>query len=122
MNLCNLPNYDNILNENLDKKNELLTEIKSFSNLKFDDIKKWNQKSKEILILKDKWNSIGGTPKKNSKLLSKEFWTSFKGFYNDKSNFFKKIDDLYLSNLKIKNSLINRVEKLKDSDDWIGST
>ena len=36
---------------------------------------KWNQvefqmESKEILILKDKWNSIGGTPKKNSKLLS----------------------------------------------------
>jgi len=32
-------NIKNILNENLDKKNELLTEIKSFSNLKFDDIK-----------------------------------------------------------------------------------
>ena len=99
-----------------------MTEVKSFSNLKFDDIKKWNKKSKEILILKDKWNSIGGTPKKNSKLISKEFWTSFKGFYNDKSNFFKKIDDSYLSNLKIKNSLINRVENLKDSEDWIGST
>ena len=29
---------------------------------------------------------------------------------------------MYLSNLKIKNSLINRVENLKDSDDWIGAT
>ena len=117
-----ISNIKNILNENLDKKNELLIEIKSFSNLKFDAIKEWNNKSKEILILKDKWNSIGGTPRKNSKLISKEFWTSFKGFYNDKSNFFKKIDDLYLSNLKIKNSLIKRVEDLKDSDDWIGSS
>ena len=29
---------------------------------------------------------------------------------------------MYLSNLKIKNSLIKRVDNLKDSDDWIGST
>ena len=117
-----ISNIKSVLNDNLDKKNQLLEKINNFSDSNFSDIKTWNNKSKEILLLKDQWNNIGGIPKKSSKSVSKEFWSSFKNFYNQKSKFFKKIDNLYSENLKLKNALIERVEKIKDSDDWINTT
>jgi hypothetical protein len=117
-----ISNIKGVLNDNLDNKNQLLEKIKTFSNLNYSDIKIWNQKSKEILLLKDQWNNIGGTPRKSSKSISKEFWSYFKNFYSEKSKFFKKIDELYLSNLKLKNLLIEKVDNLKDSDDWINTS
>ena len=106
------------LNENFEKKSSLLDEIISIKNFKSDNIREWNSKTKIVLSLKDKWNSIGGIPKPSSKNISKEFWNSFKEFFANKSNFFKKIDESYNSNLKKKQDLIDKVNSLKNSDKW----
>ena len=117
-----ISNIKTILKDNLDLKSQLLEKIKIFSESNFTDIKTWNDNSKKILHLKDQWNNIGGIPKKSSKSISKEFWSYFKNFYSQKSKFFKKIDNLYSENLKLKNILIERVDKIKDSEDWINTT
>ena len=106
------------LNENFEKKSSLLDEIITLKNFKSDNIREWNSKTKIVLSLKDKWNSIGGIPKPSSKNISKEFWNSFKEFFANKSNFFKKIDESYNSNLKKKQDLIDKVNSLKNSDKW----
>jgi len=106
------------LNENFEKKSSLLDEIISLKNFNSDNIREWNSKTKIVLSLKDKWNSIGGIPKPSSKNISKEFWNSFKEFFANKSNFFKKIDESYNSNLKKKQDLIDKVNSLKNSDKW----
>ncbi len=106
------------LNENLEKKSSLLDEIITLKNFKSDNIREWNSKTKIVLSLKDKWNSIGGIPKPSSKNISKEFWNSFKEFFANKSNFFKKIDESFNSNLKKKQDLIDKVNSLKNSDKW----
>ena len=106
------------LNENLDKKTKLLDEINKIKNLKSENFKEWNNKTKQVLSLKDKWNSIGGVPKTSARNISKEFWNSFKEFFSNKSKFFKKIDDSFKANLDLKQSIVDKVNELKSSDDW----
>ena len=111
-------NIKESLNENLKKKLKLMDEINKLKVFNSDDIRVWNLKSKEVLSLKDKWNGIGGVPKSSSRNVSKEFWNAFKEFYNQKSIFFKKIDESYKMNLNDKKDLIDKVNSIKDSDEW----
>jgi len=113
-----ISNIKESLNENLDKKSKLLDEINKIKNFKSDKFKEWNNKTKEVLSLKDKWNSIGGVPKSSTRNISKEFWNSFKEFFSNKSKFFKKIDDSFKANLDLKKALVDKVNELKSSDDW----
>ena len=113
-----ISNIKESLNENLEKKSKLLDEINKIKNFKSDKFKEWNNKTKEVLSLKDKWNSIGGVPKSSTRNISKEFWNSFKEFFSNKSKFFKKIDDSFKVNLDLKKALVDKVNELKSSDDW----
>ena len=113
-----ITNIKESLNENLEKKSKLLDEINKIKNFKSDKFKEWNNKTKEVLSLKDKWNSIGGVPKSSTRNISKEFWNSFKEFFSNKSKFFKKIDDSFKANLDLKKALVDKVNELKSSDDW----
>ena len=113
-----ISNIKESLNENLEKKSKLLDEINKIKNFKSNKFKEWNNKTKEVLSLKDKWNSIGGVPKSSTRNISKEFWNSFKEFFSNKSKFFKKIDDSFKANLDLKKALVDKVNELKSSDDW----
>ena len=113
-----IANIKESLNENLEKKLKLLDDINKIKNFKSDKFKEWNNKTKEVLSLKDKWNSIGGVPKSSKRNISKEFWNSFKEFFSNKSKFFKKIDDSFKANLDLKKALVDKVNELKSSDDW----
>ena len=106
------------LNENLEKKTKLLEEINKIKNFKSENFKDWNKSTKQVLSLKDKWNSIGGVPKTSTRNISKEFWNSFKEFFSNKSKFFKKIDDSFKANLDLKQAIVDKVNELKSSDDW----
>ena len=106
------------LNENLEKKTKLLEEINKIKNFKSENFKDWNNSTKQVLSLKDKWNSIGGVPKTSTRNISKEFWNSFKEFFSNKSKFFKKIDDSFKANLDLKQAIVDKVNELKSSDDW----
>ena len=113
-----ISNIKESLNENLEKKSKLLDDINKIKNFKSNKFKEWNNKTKEVLSLKDKWNSIGGVPKSSTRNISKEFWNSFKEFFSNKSKFFKKIDDSFKANLDLKKALVDKVNELKSSDDW----
>ena len=113
-----ISNIKESLNENLDKKNELLSELNKIKTFTSNEIKEWSQKTKYILSLKDKWNLIGGVPKTSAKNMNKDFWNLFKDFFNKKSLFFKKIDESYKNNLTLKKNLINKVDEVKESDNW----
>tara|TARA_X000000950_G_scaffold285992_1_gene393506 strand:+ start:8297 stop:9871 length:1575 start_codon:yes stop_codon:yes gene_type:complete len=113
-----ISNIKESLNDNLDKKNELLSELKKIKSFTSKEIKEWSQKTKFVLSLKDKWNLIGGVPKTSAKNMNKDFWNLFKEFFNKKSLFFKKVDESFKNNLTLKKDLINKVDEVKDSDNW----
>ena len=56
------------LEQNLEKKKEILKKISSFDDLKIDNISEWKIKTSELLNLKDEWEKIGEFQKKIQKL------------------------------------------------------
>ncbi len=106
------------LNANFDQKNKLCDEVAEYATFQTDRIKEWNQKTKEVLELQKKWETIGGLPRAKSKEVNKKFWSAFKTFFSNKNTFFKKLDEERDQNLKKKNELVQRALALKESQEW----
>lgn len=106
------------LHGNLDQKLAIAEEVQAFTAFQSDRIKEWNQKTKEILDLQKKWETIGGLPRAKAKEVNKKFWSAFKQFFNNKNAFFKKLDEEREQNLQLKNELVARADELKESTDW----
>ncbi len=111
-----------VLHENLKKKEELIETIKQFVEFDSDRIKTWNGKTKELLELQKTWETIGGLPREKSKDINKTFWASFKKFFHNKGNFFKKLDAERKGNYDAKLVLLEKAEALKESKDWFKTT
>ncbi len=105
--------------ENLAKKEELVESIKLFIEFDSDRIKEWNAKTKELLAIQKNWEAIGGLPREKSKSVNKDFWSSFKTFFHNKGNFFKKLDAERKGNYDNKQVLVEKAESLKDNTDWL---
>lgn len=103
---------------NLEKKLAVCEEVASFGTFTSDKIKEWNQKTKEILDLQKKWDTIGAVPRNKAKDVNKNFWSKFKLFFHNKNTFFKKLDEERAQNLKIKQDLIQQAIQLQESSDW----
>lgn len=106
------------LQVNYDHKNKLADEVQEFVNFQSDRIKEWNEKTKAILDLQKRWETVGGVPRAKAKEVNKKFWSAFKLFFNNKNIFFKKLDEEREQNLQIKNDLIQKAIALKESHDW----
>lgn len=113
-----LENLKGDLKENLVKKLELITELDTYSSFNSDRINDWNAKTKEILDLQKKWETIGGVPRENAKEINKAFWSTFKGFFANKNEFFKKLESLRKDNLAKKEALVQEAIALQESQDW----
>jgi len=113
-----LQNLQKELHGNLDEKQKLADEVQSFLSFNSDRIKEWNQKTKEILDIQKRWETVGGLPRAKAKDVNKKFWGAFKSFFNNKNTFFKKLDEERESNLQMKNDLVQQALALKESSDW----
>jgi len=103
---------------NLVKKINVVEKVKAFKGFDSDRINDWNAKTKEILAVQKEWEAIGGIPRDKAKAINKEFWGTFKGFFNDKNAFFKKLEAFRGENLEKKNQLVEKANEIKDSEDW----
>ncbi|HEX5169329.1 MAG TPA: DUF349 domain-containing protein [Cyclobacteriaceae bacterium] len=113
-----LHNLQQELQTNLEKKIQLCEEVEPFVSFQSDRIKEWNQKTKDILDIQKRWETIGGLPRAKAKEVNKKFWSAFKNFFNNKNAFFKKLDEEREQNLKLKYDLVNRAKELRESTDW----
>jgi hypothetical protein len=106
------------LNENLGKKEELAAEVAPLAEFNSDQIKEWNEKSRQILELQKRWDSIGGLPKEKAKAVNKKFWSAFKSFFHRKKLFFKQLESAREANLELKKDLVAQAISLQDSTEW----
>ena len=104
--------------KNMEAKKQLGDQAAEFTKFDSDRITEWNQKTKEILELQKKWETIGSLPREHAKEINKHFWGHFKEFFNNKNNFFKKLEGMREENLKKKQELLEKAQAVKDSDDW----
>lgn len=109
------------LAENEKIKKELGDKVQEFASFNSDRIKEWNEKTKKILEIQKQWEATGGLPRATAKEINKNFWNSFKKFFQNKSAFFKKLDVQRDENLKKKQELVKKAEELKDNTDWKGT-
>ena len=103
---------------NLDKKVELVKEVEAFLSFDSERINEWNTKTKELLELQKKWEAVGGMPKEKAKEVNKQFWSSFKGFFQNKNQFFKNLEAKREENLALKNALVEKALELSQNDDF----
>jgi len=116
--------FDNLkgeFEENYTKKIQLAKIAETYISFDSDSISEWNSKTKEIQEIQKQWEAIGGLPRDKAKSVNKQFWGSFKKFFNNKNQFFKKLEGARDENLQKKEDLILQAEELKESSDW-GST
>lgn len=106
------------LGENYEKKIKLADKIAEYATFKSDSIGEWNSKTKELLAIQKEWESIGAMPKDQAKVVNKKFWGDFKGFFHNKSAFFKTLDSQREENLQLKQALVDKAIALQDSEDW----
>ncbi len=106
------------LEENLKVKLELAEEVKEFASFDSDRIKAWNEKTKKLLEIQKKWENTGGLPRARAKEVNRTFWSSFKQFFSNKNQFFKKLDAEREANLERKKEMVERAKALQESKEW----
>ncbi|MBL7857336.1 MAG: DUF349 domain-containing protein [Cyclobacteriaceae bacterium] len=106
------------LQVNFDEKLKLADEVQEFATYQSDRIKEWNEKTKIILDIQKRWEIVGGLPRAKAKEVNRKFWSAFKAFFNNKNNFFRKLDEEREQNLQRKQELIQKAIALKASHDW----
>ncbi|PWJ40224.1 DUF349 domain-containing protein [Sediminitomix flava] len=114
--------FKKVLNENMQKKQDLCLQVEKVSDFDSDRIKEWNEKTKELLAIQEEWDKIGPLPREVAKDINKQFWGNFKSFFARKNKFFEKLEAFRAENLKKKEELVAKAEELKDSEDWNTTT
>jgi Domain of Unknown Function (DUF349) len=94
---------------------EELVPLTSFSSSGIND---WNDKTKAVMAIQDRWNAIKGPmPREEGKELSKKFWAALKTFFANKGEFFRQLEGKREENLKAKTELCEQVEAILASGD-----
>lgn len=109
---------DKMREENATKKNHLLEQLEEFRNYQGDSPKNWNETSQKVRAVQEVWKEIGPGPSK----VNGELWGKYRdvcnAFYNNKSAFFKGLDEKRSENLELKKGLIEKAEALATRTDW----
>jgi len=107
---------------NLLAKTALCEKAEQVASMEIDNLKDWQEKTREVNELLKLWKTIGPAPKKEND----EIWEKFKAFlnqfFNNKKEFFSKIKQEQLNNFNLKLDIVKQAEALKDSTDWRKTT
>lgn len=102
--------------ENGDLKRKLLEELAPFESVTLNLAKEWNQATKKILAVQEKWKEIGAAGREENKILWKAYRNICNSFFKNKSEYFAKFDVIRNKNLEIKMAIIEQAEAIKDSE------
>lgn len=93
--------------------------------IEFKDVasySKWNELTKQIIELQERWKTLGFASRKVNNELFARFRKTCDEFFAKKAEFYKKAKEESAENLAKKQQLCERAEALKDSTDWKKTT
>jgi hypothetical protein len=96
---------------NLQLKNELVQQS--------EDLKEstdWKNTTDELIRIQKKWKETGPVPRKHSDAIWKHFRGACDQFFNRKSEFFSKKDEIQEQNLKLKEALIDELKNYEPGE------
>ncbi len=103
--------HKEVQNNNLKLKIELAVQVEELQ-----DSEEWKQTTDALIKLQRQWKEIGPVPRKNSEKIWKRFRLACDKFFERKSEYFSNRDEIFKDNLKLKNELIEEIEKYKPVD------
>lgn len=96
-----------------EEKSAIYEELVPLTSFASNSINDWNDKTKAVMALQDRWNAIKGPmPREEGKELSKKFWAALKTFFHNKGEFFKQLESKREENLRAKTELCEQVEAI----------
>lgn len=107
---------------NLQAKTNICEKIDELTNLSIITHKQWEEKTKNITELQNKWRTIGFTPKKDNNKIYLRYKNACDTFFANKRHFYENYKEHQSDNLKLKTDLCIQAEALKDSNDWKKTT
>jgi hypothetical protein len=109
---------DKIYEQNLEVKKEIIAKIIEVSQDHPKNHSGWQQKIKEIEVLRDQFFNAGKVPSNVNEQTWSEFKTAVRDFNRNKNTFYKGLKKDQFDNLNKKLELIKIAEDNKDSDDF----
>ncbi|QKZ12924.1 DUF349 domain-containing protein [Spirosoma sp. KUDC1026] len=96
-----------------EEKSAIYEELVPLTSFTSNSINDWNDRTKDVMALQDRWNAIKGPmPREEGKELSKKFWAALKTFFHNKGEFFKQLEAKREENLRLKTDLCEQVEAI----------
>jgi hypothetical protein len=108
--------------DNLAAKTALCEKAEQLASMEIDNLKDWQDRTREVNELFKVWKTIGPAPKKENDEVWEKFKTFLNGFFTNKKEFFSKIKQEQLNNFNLKLDIVKQAEALKESDDWRKTT
>ena len=109
-------------NENLDKKQALIDQIKAIDLNALKSNKQWDDATEKVQTIQQEWRTIGYAPKKQNQIIYNEYRELCEAFFKAKTAYYKSMRDEFSENLKKKRELVEAAEALKDSIEWTETT
>jgi hypothetical protein len=107
---------------NLQSKTVLVEKAEQLASMEIDNLKDWQDKTREVNELLKTWKSIGPASRKENDEIWEKFKAFLNGFFANKKEFFSKIKQEQLNNFNLKLDIVKQAEALKDSTDWRKTT
>ncbi len=109
-------------NENLEKKQTLIEQLKQIDFAAFKTNKQWEDASAKVQEIQNEWRKIGFAPKKQNQSIYEEYRRLTDGFFKAKTAYYKELRDVLGENLKRKRALVEQAEALRESEEWQQTT
>ncbi|XLS30405.1 DUF349 domain-containing protein [Flavobacteriaceae bacterium M23B6Z8] len=115
-------NLDKIYEENLAKKNELISKIKEIAAQEVSSHGVWQKQIREIEALRESFFNAGKVPHRVNEKVWAEFKEAVRTFNRKKNAFYKGLKKEQHLNYEKKLELVKLAESLKDSEEWAETT
>ena len=110
--------YDNILEENLNKKNSILDRMEEIKNNPPQNHNDWRKTIDEFNKMRTEFQAIGQVTKKFSKNTWNRFREISREINREKNQFYKSQKAEQKKNIDLKKALITEVKEILENDDW----
>ena len=110
--------YDIVLEENLNKKNELIIKMEEIKNNLPKNHNEWRKSIDHLNKIREEFQSIGQVNKKNSKTIWTRFREISREINREKNQFYKSQKTEQRKNIELKKELIKEVKNILEKDDW----
>lgn len=108
--------------ENEAGKSALIAELEAIDLDAIKSFSAWDEVTKQVMELQQKWRTYGFASKKMNKALFARFRELCDKFFAAKAEYFQTTREELANNLARKTALAERAEALKDSTDWKAAT